>query len=117
MLLQTLLDWSGSYLLTLFVTAVVLFFLPVFVASQTIPLLTELLDDTSKGKAAGKMLFASTIGSFLGSVGTSLILFPVLGVRLTSIIVACLLIASSALLLWKDSRTKAYMVLVGSICL
>ena len=67
-----------SYEATLFLTSFVLFFVPVFIASQSIPLLTELLDDDSKGAAAGKMLFASTVGSFLGSVGTSMVLFQTL---------------------------------------
>lgn len=41
-----------SYVITLFLTAVVLFFMPVFLASQTLPLLTELLPIASKGESA-----------------------------------------------------------------
>jgi hypothetical protein len=60
-LLQWFLDMTGQYILTLFAVSFLLFFLPVFVASQTVPLLTELIDGDSKGQAVGKMLFASTI--------------------------------------------------------
>ncbi|USN55918.1 MAG: hypothetical protein H6765_05140 [Candidatus Peribacteria bacterium] len=50
--LAHLLATFASYVLTLFIAAIVLFFLPVFIASQTLPLLTEILPEQSKGKAA-----------------------------------------------------------------
>lgn len=115
-MLTSLLEVTASYLLTLFITAGALFFIPVFIASQTIPLLTELLDDVSKGKAAGKMLFASTIGSFLGSVLTSIVLFQTLGVTLTAIIISCLLFASVSCLIWEKSHFRAYLIICIAIC-
>jgi hypothetical protein len=60
-LLEMGLGMTNNYILTLFVVALLLFFIPVFIDAQTIPLLTELLPESSKGKAAGSMLFASTI--------------------------------------------------------
>ena len=87
-LLVSVLTYTDSYVLTLFIVAVCLFLVPVFIASQTLPFLTELIPEQSKGKAAGQILFASTIGSFFGSVLTSIVLFEVWGVLLTSIVVA-----------------------------
>lgn len=98
-LLQWFLDMTGQYILTLFAVSFLLFFLPVFVASQTVPLLTELIDGDSKGQAVGKMLFASTIWSFLGSVWTSIFLFQYLGVFGTWIFVCVLLLL--CVVLWR----------------
>gem|GEM_PF-4792904 len=78
--LEIMMENTSSYIFTLFVVAFGLFFLPVFVASHTIPLLTDLLDEPSKGKAAGIVLFASTVGSFFGSTVTSIVLFEWIGV-------------------------------------
>lgn len=60
-LLEYLLEATNGYVATLFLVSLILFFVPVFLASHTIPLLTELVSEQSKGKAAGKMLFVSTI--------------------------------------------------------
>lgn len=114
-LLQRFLSNTGNYITTLFVVAILLFFLPVLIDAQTIPLLTELLPESSKGKAAWSMLFASTIGSFLWSVGTSIVLFESLGVRMTGVITCVLLFICSALLLRKTHRFWAYGILLGSI--
>lgn len=47
-MLEVLMQMSSSYILTLFIVAIVLFFLPVFIASHTIPLLTEVIEEPSK---------------------------------------------------------------------
>lgn len=114
-LLQFFLEITNNYILTLFLVALLLFFLPVFVASQTIPLLTELIPEQSKGKAAWSMLFASTLGSFLWSVGTSIILFDRIGVRKTSVIISCLLLVCAAFLLYKEHRKKAMLYFIGIV--
>lgn len=90
-LLTWLLEVTGNYLFTLFAVALLLFFLPIYIASQTVPLLTELLGETSSGKAAGKMLFASTVWSFFGSVLTSIVFFQYLWVALTGVLITVLL--------------------------
>lgn len=113
-LLQELLTKTQDYVLTLFVVAISLFFLPVFIASQTLPILTELIDETSKGKAAGKILFISTIGSFLGSVLTSTVLFQTLGVRTTGVVVACSLLVATAILRHKEYRRWALLAILGA---
>lgn len=93
-MLEYVLQYSDSYLLTLFIVSTALFVIPVLLASQTIPILTELIPMQSKGHAAGQILFASTIGSFLWSVLTSTILFPSFGVLTTwAITVSIILLA------------------------
>lgn len=114
-LLEWWLNTTNNYIFTLFFAALILFFLPVFIDAQTIPLLTELLPEASKGKAAGSMLFASTIGSFLGSVGTSIWLFETLGVKNTGIVTCLILFLCAALLLRKAHRQRAIGILVCSI--
>ncbi len=103
-LLEFMIESSWSYLLTLFVVAWALFFLPVFVASHTIPLLTDLLDEPSKGKAAGVILFASTVGSFFGSTVTSIILFEKIWVSMTWVLVWCWLIFLSSFVLYRSKK-------------
>jgi hypothetical protein len=51
-LLERGLSMTSNYIFTLFFAALLLFFIPVFIDAQTIPLLTELLPEESKGKAA-----------------------------------------------------------------
>ncbi|MDP2670225.1 MAG: fused MFS/spermidine synthase [bacterium] len=115
-LLELFLQSTNSYIMTLFLVAALLFFLPVFIASQTIPLLTELIPEQSKGKAAGSMLFASTIGSFLGSILTSIRLFEWLGVTRTAILVSGLLLLASCLLIWKIDKLISLLLVVASCC-
>ena len=62
------------YTLALFVFSLLFFFLPVAIASHTMPMITQLTQGT-KGFAAGKILFVSTLGSFVGSILTSTVLF------------------------------------------
>ena len=106
-----------GYTTSLFFTSLLLFFVPVFIASQTIPLLTELLDDKSKWKAAGKMLFASTVGSFFGSVGTSIVLFQSLGVTTTAIVVSLSLWWATILLRWRHRRLRSLLVVLFGVFL
>lgn len=59
--LQLFLQFLGSYFLSILLTSIVLFFVPVFLASQTIPLLSHLLKNGSEGENIGKLLFYSTV--------------------------------------------------------
>lgn len=106
-LIEALINSSWNYILSLFVWAFLLFFLPVMIDAQTLPLLTELIPEESKGKAAWSMLFASTIGSFLGSVWTSVWLFEWRGVRNTAVFTCALLFLCIALLLRNHGRKRA----------
>ena len=106
--LQGLLQMSGNYSLSIILASVLLFFIPVFLASQTIPLLAELLKWNHSWEKMWKLLFYSTIGSFVWSVGTSVILFPLIGVFKTGIISSILLafcgvLVSYFLVKWNDN--------------
>jgi len=61
----------------------VLFGLPVFFAAFASPLLVRILadDGVAAGRAAGWVLFASTLGGLLGTFGTTYWLIPNVGVR------------------------------------
>jgi spermidine synthase len=92
-LLDRLLDfanlpWSIGF------TALALFALPVYFASQTVPMLAELTSDGKAGRASGKVLFFSTIGSVAGGVVTPVWLFPSIGVTRSTYLVCAVLVAA-----------------------
>ena len=86
------------YFLSIFISILFLFFLPVFLASQTIPLLSELIDDSKKWETIWRLLFFSTIGSFLWSVLTSLVFFPYFWV-INSIVVNSIILSILAIVI------------------
>jgi hypothetical protein len=68
--------------------ASLLYVAPVFLASQTIPLLTELsASRTLAGEGAGRTLFFSTLGSVAGGALTPIVLFQTLGVSASTLAV------------------------------
>lgn len=79
-LLNILLEKLNSYFFAILISSLLLFFIPVFFASQTIPLLSEVLKWENTWEKIWKLLFYSTIWSFLGSVITSSVLFSNIGV-------------------------------------
>jgi spermidine synthase len=83
------------------VTGSLLFLLPIYLASQTVPMLAELTNvDGHAGKASGKVLFFSTMGSVAGGIITPVWLFPTLGVaRSTLIVCGSLAIAAAVMAL------------------
>ena len=96
--LEWLLQSTWSYFLSVLLTSIILFFIPVFFASQTIPLLSSLLTWAWKAENIWKLLFYSTLWSFLGSVGTSTVLFPLLGADKTAFVSPFFLTLCSILL-------------------
>lgn len=97
--LQYFLSHIG-FIPTLFVFALLFFAIPTFLASHTMPVITHLSQGT-KWYAAWKILFISTIWSFLGSTITTLVLFPQLWVYRTGILASIILILCAVLLHWK----------------
>jgi spermidine synthase len=92
-LLEKSLDAGLSIPLAIGLTAGLLLLLPIYLASQTVPMLSELTNDEGKaGKAAGKVLFYSTVGSVAGGIVTPVWLFPTIGVVRSGQAV-CLLLA------------------------
>ena len=98
-LLGKLLDIGLGLALTIGVAATLLFALPVYLVGQSVPFLAELTNAEGKaGKASGKVLFCSTLGSVAGGIVTPIYLFPFLGVRVSTYVVCGLLFGASALM-------------------
>ena len=85
-ILTNILSFSWDYFISILLSSIVLFFIPVFLASQTIPLLSELLKWNNSWEKMWKLLFFSTIGSFLWATSTSVVLFPLIWVFKTAVI-------------------------------
>ena len=81
LILNLLLENTSSYFSSILISSFILFFIPIFLASQTIPLLSVLLKWGNTWEKIWKLLFFSTIGSFLWSVVTSTVLFPTIWVE------------------------------------
>ena len=91
-LLEKFLDAGLGLPLAIGVTATLLFLLPIYLASQTVPMLAELINvDGKAGKASGRVLFFSTIGSVAGGIVTPVWLFPNIGVARSAYVVCGLL--------------------------
>jgi len=58
---------------------------PVYLLAQTTPLISNYFKKHNLSQTAGKMLFSSTVGSFLGAILTSLLLMHFIGVNNTVI--------------------------------
>jgi len=85
-LLSNLLSTWLWYSLSILFSTSILFFVPVFLASQTIPLVNELINSEKKSELIWKLLFYSTIWSFVWSISSSIIFFPLIGVTKTIIL-------------------------------
>lgn len=64
---------------------------PVFMLGQTVPLISNYFGKRRLGEITGRMLFFSTIGSFMGSVFSTLILMNTIGVHYTVIVTLTML--------------------------
>ena len=94
--IEKALDLGLNLPLAIGAAAALLFLLPIYLASQTVPMLAELTNIEGKaGKASGQVLFFSTVGSVAGGVVTPVYLFPWLGVSHSTFVV-CGLLAGGA---------------------
>ncbi len=116
-LLERLLNAGLSLAPAIGVAATLLFAVPVYLVAQSVPLLAELTDDEGKaGKASGRVLFYSTLGSVAGGIVTPVYLFPSLGVKASTYVICGLLFAAAAL--WTASHARRWMVLgAGAVSL
>lgn len=78
---------------------------PVYLLGQTIPLVSAYFPHIRLHEAAGKILFLSTLGSFLGAVFTTLILMNVIGVAATATVTIAAI--SSLVVLLSKKRLSA----------
>ena len=87
---------------TLFCLIVLVY--PVYILAQTIPLLSNYFSKQHLSAVTGKMLFFSTIGSFAGSVFSTIVLMMLIGVHHTLVFTIGLLVLLILLLSrrWSD---------------
>lgn len=74
---------------------------------QTVPILTNLMRAQRSGEAAGRALYWSTLGSFLGSISLSLGMMQLFGVWSAVLLGALLLLAGAVLLQGRQTATLA----------
>ena len=97
--IEEALDIGMSLPLSIGVAASLLFLPPIYLASQTVPMLAELTNVEGKaGKASGQILFFSTVGSVLGGIVTPVWLFPWLGVAHSTFVICGLLACAACIM-------------------
>jgi hypothetical protein len=107
-LLEKLLDSGVDLPLAIGLAAIVLLAPPIYLASQTVPLLAELTNREGKaGKASGKVLFFSTLGSVAGGIVTPIWMFPTIGVQRSGEAICLLLTGAACLAGWQRLRPAA----------
>jgi predicted membrane-bound spermidine synthase len=74
---------------------------PVYLLGQTIPLVAYCSTGASLPRSTGLMLFLSTLGSFLGSVVSTLVFMTFFGVHITVALTLGLLVVLAALIGWR----------------
>ncbi|MDD2870595.1 MAG: fused MFS/spermidine synthase [Candidatus Gracilibacteria bacterium] len=103
-ILSYFLSTGLGYAFSILVSIFILFFIPVFLASQTIPLLNELIENEKKSELVGKLLFYSTIGSFIGSMSSSIVFFPLIGVTKTIVLNGLILSSLSLVIILTNKK-------------
>lgn len=99
------LHWTNRIGLTCAYSLVFLV-VPVFLLGQTVPLVSNYFSRERLSLAAGRILFFSTMGSFMGAVFCTLVLMSFFGVHNTAVItIACM--AALAFILAKDKISPA----------
>jgi predicted membrane-bound spermidine synthase len=104
-LLEELLERDFTLPVAIGLTAAALLLVPIYLASMTVPMLAELTNDEGKaGKASGRVLFFSTVGSVAGGIVTPVWLFPWLGVARSGHLVCWLLATAAAVMALGGAR-------------
>lgn len=92
--------------------------LPIYLLGQTVPLVSNFFSKEKLSKITGKMLFFSTVGSFLGAILSTLCLMPTIGVHntvsLNFVLLACLVILLNKR---KTSITVIYSVVIALLAM
>lgn len=115
--LTTLIEKTWSYFWSILISSFILFFIPVFLASQTIPLLSELLKWDNTWEKMWKLLFFSTIGSFLWSLLTSIFLFSTIWVEKSATINSIILSSLAFILSIKLIKNLRFLYIFNLILL
>jgi predicted membrane-bound spermidine synthase len=82
---------------------------------QTVPILTNLMRVQRSGEAAGRALYWSTLGSFLGSVTLSLVVMQLFGVWAAVLLGALMLVAGAALVQRPSPQTAGLLAAVTAL--
>ncbi len=77
---------------------------PIYLLGQTVPLMAYCATGASLPRSTGLMLFLSTLGSFLGSVVSTLVLMTFLGVHITVAFTLGLLVLLAGFIGWKHDQ-------------
>jgi len=83
---------------------------------QTVPALTNLMQTRRTGEASGMALYWSTLGSFLGSLGLSVLVMQWLGISAAVTVCALLLLIGTLRLQWTASGRRAFAVAGFAVC-
>jgi predicted membrane-bound spermidine synthase len=87
---------------------------PVYLLGQTVPLISNYFSKERLSELAGKILFFSTLGSFMGAVFCTLVLMAIAGVNYTVMItIGCLVFL--ALILSKSALNKFTLLTVVAL--
>ncbi len=98
------------------VYAAVFLVYPVFVLAQTVPLISNYFSHQHLSKITGRMLLFSTLGSFAGSVITTLILMNTIGVHLSAVVAVGMCVLAHTLLC-KSWIRKVVLILIWLVML
>ena len=90
-----------------FAFSLLLLAVPSYLLAQTTPLVSNYFSKNISGSTTGQMLFYGTMGSFAGSILTTLFIMPFLGVNYAVMFNICL-ITVAILILNKRSRIEIY---------
>lgn len=118
---------AGSSVDAIFIGAPALLAYLIFIASvlcplawllgQTVPILTNLMQAERKGEAAGRALFWSTLGSFLGSVTLSLGMMQLFGVWSAVLAGSLLLLVGAVLVARPRPATALLLAAIGAVAI
>lgn len=99
-------------LLTTTIYALVFLVVPVFLLAQTIPLVSHFFNKEKLSQITGKMLFFSTVGSFMGALLSTLVLMAYIGVHhTTNVTIGCL--ALLFILLTPKKTNEHTIIIIG----
>jgi len=84
---------------------------PMFMLGQTVPLTSHFFSRRKLSAITGRMLFFSTLGAFLGSLFSTLVLMTYLGVHYTVIVTIALLVALGWLVSGKKYEKSRFVTL------
>jgi predicted membrane-bound spermidine synthase len=110
MFLSTLYDITSNTYLFILIFSLFVVGSIVYLLGQTIPILSNFFKDKSIGEISGMVLFLSTFGSFLGSVGTATIAINFIGVNNTIILISFIVFLVN-ILIFSYSRKFLYLFL------